>query len=388
MNDMYDLAIVGGGVLGSFHAYHAMKKGLKVALFEKDRAPLGATVRNFGQVVPSGMNTKWQAYGRESLKIYKEIQSEMDISVKQQGTVYLASNNEELQLLEELALINKHNAYESRMLTKKECLDKYPGLREDYVMAGLFFPEEINIAPRTMINRLHSYLKACGLHLFVNSKVLGCDTLKNQVSVYTAAGYMYSAAKVLICNGSDFKTLYPELFNASDMEVAKLQMMQTKPQTGYKLKGSILTGLSIRRYEAFAECPSYELIKSKEPEESKSKKWGVHVLFKQAEDRSVILGDSHEYADVASADSLGFDMDMDIDKFIIDEARKIIDLPNYEIQNRWIGMYSQCKNSDIYQNTVDQNIHIITGIGGKGMTGSAGYAKKNIDSIFNFTQYA
>ncbi|HAF77005.1 MAG TPA: TIGR03364 family FAD-dependent oxidoreductase, partial [Maribacter sp.] len=84
----YDLVVVGGGVLGTFHAYHAMKKGLKVALLEKDAMPKGATVRNFGQVVPSGMNTKWQQYGRKSLKIYKKIHAKFDISVRQEGSIY------------------------------------------------------------------------------------------------------------------------------------------------------------------------------------------------------------------------------------------------------------------------------------------------------------
>ena len=67
MTDKYDVIIVGGGILGTFHAYHAHKKGLKVAILEKDKQPQGATVRNFGQVVPSGMNTKWQTFGRENL---------------------------------------------------------------------------------------------------------------------------------------------------------------------------------------------------------------------------------------------------------------------------------------------------------------------------------
>lgn len=74
---------------------------------------------------------------------------------------------------------------------------------------------------------------------------------------------------------------------------------------------------------------------------------------------------------------------MDIDNFMIEEAKKIMDLPTYEIQSRWFGMYSQCKTKDIFEHTVDENIHIITGIGGKGMTGSAGFAKHNIDKIFN-----
>ena len=46
-------------------------------------------------------------------------------------------------------------------------------------------------------------------------------------------------------------------------------------------------------------------------------------------------------------------------------------------------MYSQCKTKDIFEHTIDDNIHIITGIGGKGMTGSAGFSKENITKIFN-----
>lgn len=383
MNDKYDLIIVGGGILGTFHAYHALKKGLKVALLEKDQKPQGATVRNFGQVVPSGMNTKWQLFGRESLRIYKEIQSEFDISVRQEGSVYLASNDEEVQLLEELNGINRANGYPSQLLTKNACLDRYPNLRSDYIKAGLFFPEEVIIEPRLMIHRLHKYLKTAGLDIFYDTAVLECYSISNGVNLHTADTGSFLAEKILICNGSDFKILYPKLFSESDLVVSKLQMMQTKPQPNYRLKGSILTGLSIRRYEAFAECPSFQAVKEREEKESLVKKWGVHILFKQADDGSIVLGDSHEYANADDLDELGFDSDMNIDNFILQESKKIFDLPTYEIQNRWLGFYSQCKNSDIFQHTVDRNIHIVTGIGGKGMTGSAGFSKANIDQIFN-----
>ncbi len=384
MNKKYDLIVVGGGVLGTFHAFHAIKKGLKVALVEKNESPKDATVRNFGQVVPSGFNTKWQTYGQESLRIYKKIQSKFDVSIRQEGSVYLASNQEEVQLLEELFIINKKNSYSSKLLTKKECLTAYPGLKDTYVKAGLFFPEEVTVEPSTMINKLHAYLKDLGLHLFMGKKVIECDPVVNGVIVNTSNGQTLSATKVIICNGNDFKTLYPSIFNESDLEVCKLQMMSTKPQENYRLKGSVLTGLSIRRYESFQECPSYASIKAKEDNNGPEKKWNVHILFKQAMDGSVILGDSHEYASVSQMDNLGFNLNMDIDNFIIDEAKKIIALPNYEIQNRWFGMYSQCKNSDVFQHTIDDNVHIVTGIGGKGMTGSAGFSKENINKIFNF----
>ncbi|MFS4445962.1 TIGR03364 family FAD-dependent oxidoreductase [Maribacter sp. 2307UL18-2] len=383
MKNGYDLIIVGGGVLGTFHAYHALKHALKVALIEKDRTPQSATVRNFGQVVPSGMNSKWQAYGRRSLRIYKEIQEAFDISVRQEGSVYFAANEEEVQLLEELHRINQNNQYTSVLLTKEECLERYVGLRSDYVKAGLFFPEEIMVEPRLMVNKVHTYLKAVGLDLFLQNTVLECNKLSEGVEVYLSGGKTLLASKVIICNGSEFKTLYPRLFEESDLEVSKLQMMQTKPQGNFTLPSSILTGLSIRRYESFAECPSYHEIKAREDQDSLIKKWGVHILFKQATDGSVIIGDSHQYADAHRMDDLGTDLNMDIDDFIIQEAKKIIDLPTYDIQRRWPGFYSQCKTSDIYRNTIDDDIHVVTGIGGKGMTGSAGFAEENIAKIFN-----
>ena len=384
MDNKYDAVIVGGGILGTFHAFHALQLGLKVCLVEKDLYPQGATTQNFGQVVPSGMNSKWQKYGRKSLEIYKEIQSLFDITVRQNGTVYLASNEEEEQLLVELRAINNSNGYCSKMLTKSECLEQYPGLQKSYVTAGLFFPEEVTVEPRTMIHRLQEYLKLqMGLEILTNFPVVHCVKKTDDVEVHSSSHKTIRAKKVIICNGKDFKNLYPEVFQNSDLEVSKLQMMQTKPQSGYTLKGSILTGWSIRRYEAFHECPSYLEIKEREARDSPQYKWGVHILFKQAADGSVILGDSHQYADANNIEDLGYDLDMEIDRFMLQEAKKIIKLPTYEVQLRWFGMYSQCKTSDIFRRTIDDDIHIITGIGGKGMTGSAGYSKKSIAKIFN-----
>ena len=273
MKPMYDLIVIGSGVLGTFHAFHALKRGFNVAIIEKDKMAKGATIQNFGQVVPSGMDTKWQAYGRKSLAIYKEIQSQFDISIRQNGSVYLASNEEEIQLIEELSQINFANNYNSHLLTKQECLAKYPGLRSDYVKAGLFFPEEVTIEPRTMIYRLQEFMiREMGLKLITNTSIINCESTVNGVVLSSAASEQFLASKVIICNGNEFKNLYPKIFNESDLEVSKLQMMQTKPQQNYQLDGSILTGLSIRRYEAFYECASFKEIKAKENPNSLEKK--------------------------------------------------------------------------------------------------------------------
>jgi FAD dependent oxidoreductase TIGR03364 len=382
---MFDLLVVGGGVLGAFHAYHALNRGLKVTLIEKDKSPQGATVRNFGQIIPSGMNTRWQVYGRESVGIYKKLHAKFDLSLRNQGTVYLASDHEEVGLIEELHALNKSRDYPSVLLNKQTCLQKYQGLRSDYVKAGLFFPEEITVEPRLMVKKLLAFMVAeMGLTFYRTTTVITCEDNGSFVKSTTACGKKLNASKVIICSGSECKTLYPGIFAKSNMEIAKLQMMQTKAQPkSYQLPGSVLTGGSIRRYEAFQECPSYASVKKKEKQDTLEKKWGIHILFKQAMDGSVILGDTHEYVDAGNSDDLGFDLNMDIDQLMLQNARTMVNLPTYEIARRWYGTYAQCKNGELFEKTVDKNIHIVTGIGGKGMTGSPAFAKENIKKLFN-----
>ena len=144
-----------------------------------------------------------------------------------------------------------------------------------------------------------------GLQIFYNTTVLETHEDDQKCTAVTAEGTEFNASKIVIYGGHEFKTLYPNIFNDSDLKVSKLQMLQTKPQGIYSLQGNILTGLSVRRYESFSECPSFQKIKALEDPNSFEKKYGVHILFKQALDGSVIIGDSHEYADAKMQMTLG-----------------------------------------------------------------------------------
>lgn len=381
-----DLIVIGGGVLGAFFAYHAQAKGLKVTLLEKNSSPRGATVRNFGQVVPSGLTRSWQTFGRHSLQIYKSIQADFDISVRQLGTVYLASDEEELALLEELHVRNNEVEYPSELWTARRALERFPQLRSEYCRGALFFPEEVSVNPRLMIHRLHDYLaEQPGFESKFQTQVNGVFTNEqNEVTVTTADGREFMTKKVILCSGSEFEILFPELFRESDLVAVKLQMLRLSPQANVQLPGNILTGRSIRRYESFSECPSWEAIKSREAGDTFCDQWGIHILFKQEADGGIILGDSHEYAPARERDRLGFDLRRDINDALIQEAARIFSLPSWEIESAWSGMYCQTNNPvGIYLNQVSDNIHIVTGIGGKGMTSSAGFAFQYLKELYN-----
>lgn len=378
----FDIVIIGGGVLGTFHAYHALQKGLSVALLEKDQQPQAATVRNSGQVVPSAMKASWQSYGRRSLEIYKEIQAQTDITVRNNGTVYLASDDEEVQLIEEMAAINQDNQYTSELLTADQCLDRYEGLKKSYVKSGLFFPEEVTVEPRQAIHKIRAFLiEQFHLAYFPSHLAIDVHSQNGKATIRCANKNTFEATKVIICSGSEFKLLFPEKFQASELLGVKTHTMQTGAQPSQFIKGSILTGHAIRRYESFQECPSFDSIKAKENPKSLHKEWGIDVTFKQAVDGSVIIGHSHQYVAAKNLDNLGFDVEQEINAYILARAKEIFDLQNWNIQRYWHGMQSQCKESDIYMEDVDDHIHIVTGMGGKGMTGSAGFAEENMDRI-------
>lgn len=380
----FDLIVIGAGVLGTFHTYHAAALGKKVLHIEKDQYPVNATVRNFGQVVPSGMSADWFQYGVYSTLLYTKIQSEFDISIRKNGSVYIASDEEEQQLIHELKAIMDARGYQAHLLSQQQCLEKWPALKANYCREGLFFPQEVSAEPDTMIHLLIEYcsLKFPTLTYKPSTTIIDCQVSGDDVRVVTHKSEVFIADKVIICNGGEFKILFPDLFRNSGIEISKLQMLRTMPMPEVGLEGNILTGLTIRRYESFSECPSFSALQT--PEHLKElKRWGIHILFKKAQDGSIIIGDSHEYAGVNDMDDLGFELNQHINQLMFKEAQKIVSFDVTAIASSWAGFYAQHPEKDIVEIDIENRIHIRTAIGGKGMTSSAGYAEKSIRKIFS-----
>jgi FAD dependent oxidoreductase TIGR03364 len=379
----FDVICVGAGALGTFHAYFAAKKGKKVLLVERDFTPYEGTVRNFGQCVASGQEIPlWRERGIKALKTYKAIQAKTDITLRNNGTCYIASDDAEMRLLEEMHQYNMETDYESKLLGKEDVIYKYPALKPDYVKGALFYRQEISLEPRTAITKIIDFVQKDGGVLFKNNTtVIRCEKHAGKIEILTADGSRYTADHVIICSGQEFKILFPEQFRSSGMRVSKLQMMQTEPMPQLHLPGNILTGYSIRRYEAFHSMPSYKTCCANFKDEEIESKYGIHILFKQAADGSIIIGDSHEYASAGNTESLDFGVDTYINNLMLREAKKVIDLPNWNIGSVWNGYYATHQDG-IYDREVEEGIHIVTGIGGKGMSTGAGYAEEKINGMF------
>jgi len=377
----FDLVVVGGGILGTSHALMAARLGKYVALLEKDNQPQGATVRNFGQVVPSGLAGRWHDYGRRSVQLYKEFQEEFDLTVRAAGSVYVASDAEEWQIAQESAEVFNEKDFPNELLTAEKTLALFPYLRNSYVKGSIFFPDDLSVEPDKMVHRLLQYsIQKYGLDYRPDSAVLSCETRGELIELKTARGEKLHAERVVVCSGSEFSLLFPEIYVQSGIVVSKLQMLQTPSLPQVKMPENVLTGLTLRRYEAFEECPSFASL-TVPPHYADLKKWGVHLLFKQSADGSIILGDSHEYASAPKVGDLSFDLKEYINELMLKEAERIVNFPVRGIARSWAGYYAQ-HSCEIFEREVEPRLHIVTGIGGKGMTSSLGFAEENVGRWF------
>ena len=73
----------------------------------------------------------------------------------------------------------------------------------------------------------------------------------------TADGAELHARHVVVCNGSDLRTLFPDRFAAAGFERCKLLMLRTVAAAAVRLPTTLASGLTLRRYPAFASCPSW-----------------------------------------------------------------------------------------------------------------------------------
>ncbi|GAB2899331.1 TIGR03364 family FAD-dependent oxidoreductase [Microbulbifer echini] len=379
----FDIAIVGAGVLGSFAAYHALKSGKKVLLIDASTKSHGATVRNFGQIVPSGMNLNlWRNLGRRSLELYGELTSLMPDALKQQGSLYVASCAEETSILEEMHEINCETDYTSKLLTPTQCRKRIAPLAQGYCHGGLLYPQEMSSESTLMMKYFWKHLDdEANLHFKKATPVIAVEEVHSGIGVRCSTGEIHLSERALICCGHQLSHLFPHLLQTKKMQLSKLQMLRTQPFEKIKVPGNLLTALTIRRYEAFKSCPNYKNL-PKPQIDPDYKKLGIHLLFRQSADGSLIIGDSHEYFSALDSGTLDYEIRQEINTLIMAEAKRILNLPHYNIARAWNGYYSQENNRGIFLKSAAEHIHLVTGIGGKGMTTGPALMERVVKNIF------
>src|SRR5437868_8378351 len=160
---VYDVAIVGAGIVGLAHALAATRRGKRVIVIDRDAYANGASIRNFGFITVTGQQAGacWQRAMR-SRDVWAEIAPKAGIAIEHEGLCVVARRPEAKHVLE--AFLATEMGRACRMLTAQEALAHLPSLRAGAAEAVLWSPHDLRVESRTAIPKLARWLEeACGV---------------------------------------------------------------------------------------------------------------------------------------------------------------------------------------------------------------------------------
>lgn len=374
-NDSHvDVAVVGAGIVGLAIAYTAAKQGLKVAVFDRTSRAVGASIQNFGLIWPIGQPSgKLLERALRSRETWKKVARKAGFWLHKNGSLHLAYHQDELNVLVEFAETAHREGYDFKVLNPEDVVSKSPAVRKKHLLCGLWSKTEMTVDPREALREIPKYLKkALNVQFYYDTAVTGID-----VPRLYAGNSLCEADRIFICSGSDFETLYPQVFAENKLIKCKLQMMRTKSQPArWELGPTLCGGLTLRHYAAFQHCKSLEALDKRfDNENPKFKEYGIHVMVTQNGKEELVIGDSHEYGMTFDP----FDNEQ-INKTILEYLKGFAKVPAFKIAERWHGIYAKLPGATEFIAHPEPGVTIVNGLGGAGMTLSFGLAEELLAS--------
>lgn len=373
----YDVAVVGGGIVGLAMAWEAAQRGLAVVLLDRTPQAEGASIRNFGMVWPIGQ-PPGELYQRalQSRRAWVELSQAANIWLKPCGSVHVVYHVEEWQVLQEFAELAPKQGVSCELMSRDQVLARVPAVCPEGLLGGLWSPTECVVDPPLAIRRIAPYLaERYQVQVRPNTVVVGIE----MPYLHLGHGERIRAERVFVCSGTDLETLFPTVYASSGVRKCKLQMMRTVSQPGgWRIGPHLAGGLTLGHYKAFELCSTIPAMKRLHTAQyADYGRLGIHVMASQNSAGEVIIGDSHEY----DSDITPFDRP-EIDELILAYLRKFLQLPEWRLAARWHGIYAKHPQLPLLTTQPQPQCFIVNAPGGAGMTmsfGNASYLWNELD---------
>ena len=171
-NPTYDAVIVGAGIVGAACADEFARRGLHVAVVDREVVGSGATAAGMGHIVVMDDSEAQFALTRYSQQLWQALRNELPTEVEydQCGTIWVAADQEEM-----LEVQRKHDFYRMRgvpteILDAKRLRQCEPNLR-DGLQGALLVPEDVVLYPPCAARFLMQRAQQRGAKLLLGAPV-------------------------------------------------------------------------------------------------------------------------------------------------------------------------------------------------------------------------
>lgn len=374
-SQVFDLAVVGAGVLGLAHAYVAAKAGLRVAVIERDARANGASIRNFGFITVTGQERgdSWNL-ARRTRAVWAEVARAARLRIEQRGLFLTARSAEAVAVID--AFLATEMGQGCQLLTPDEFRGLAGGLGGPDLEGVLYSPHELRFESRAAIPALTAWLEtALGVTFFNETVVF--DAAPPQLG--TSRGVIEAGA-VVVCPGEDFVTLYRERIASYRLRKCRLSMLKLA-DPGLRLPGALMSDLSLTRYRGYAALPQAQALEARLRAEQPSHfEHGVHLIAAQGADGGLIVGDSHHYdhLPVPFAPAAA-------EHDILDEFARATGRDAPAVLERWTGVYAVADDRTYLIDTPEPGVRLVMVTSGTGASTSFGLAERVIGDLLGQT---
>ncbi|NJJ40497.1 NAD(P)/FAD-dependent oxidoreductase [Paenibacillus apii] len=201
---MYDIVIIGAGIVGTAVARELSKYKLRIAVLEKNNEiACGATKANSGIVYNGHTARPDKLKGRLTLQgrqMFEDLCRELDVAFRPVDMLIAGFDEEDDAAIEELRKRAVSNGISGvRILGREEALLREPSLNEG-LRSALLNPGCGIVDPWELCFALAENAAANGAEFKLNTEVTGLAPLPDGIAVETAAGSLQAKA-VINCAG-------------------------------------------------------------------------------------------------------------------------------------------------------------------------------------------
>ena len=225
-----DVAIIGGGIMGTSAALFLRKRGLSVTLLERFLVGQQASGVNFGNVRSSGRFIPQLPLSLRAMRIWHQLPELIghDCEFIPSSRIQFAFDEARVAIMEDYA--DKANRYglNLRIMSKKELLDSFPWLSPDAV-AGSYAPYDGHANPRLISP---AFAKAAALHgakIIENCALSELERDGSEFIVHTADNRQFRAAQVLVTAGAWADKIASSMGEPVPLVVRGPQLAVTEP---------------------------------------------------------------------------------------------------------------------------------------------------------------
>jgi len=168
----FDAVIAGGGIVGAACAAALAKRGMRVAVVERDAIGSGATAAGMGHIVVMDDSPAQFALTRYSQQLWQELAKRLGARAEyeQCGTLWIAADEEELAEAERKQRYYAERGVPARMLTASGLAEAEPHLRRG-LKGALLVEEDAVVYPPAAAVELMNEAQAAGAELLVGRAV-------------------------------------------------------------------------------------------------------------------------------------------------------------------------------------------------------------------------